>query len=112
MVPQFLCIMYVWYGSLDVSRGCWYGDGMVWYGVCGVVWWYGMVPYLFWLHLYCLHSHDFYYSLIVYNFFLPHSFWLHLYCLHSHDFYYSLKVYNIFLPHSFWLHLYCLHSHT
>ena len=48
------------------------------------------------------------------QYFLPHSFWLHLYCLHSHDFkkkLYSLIVYNIFLPHSFWLHLYCLHSH-
>ena len=44
---------------------------------------------------YCLHSHKFYYSLIVYNNFLPHSFWLHLYCLHSHEFYYSLIVYNI-----------------
>ena len=49
--------------------------------------------------------------LTVYNNFLPHSFWLHLYCLHSHNFYYSLIVYNIFLPHSFWLHLYCLHFH-
>ena len=47
----------------------------------------------------------------IYNIFLPHSFWFHLYCLHSHHFYYSLIVYNIFLPHSFWLHLYCLHSH-
>ena len=53
--------------------------------------------------VYCLHSHDFYYSLIVDNIFLPHSFWLHLYCLHSHDFYYSLIVYNNFFTALFWV---------
>ena len=36
------------------------------------------------------------------NIFLPHSFWLHLYCLHSRNFYYSLIVYNIFFISLFW----------
>ena len=54
------------------------------------------LPHSFWLHLYCPHSHNFYYSLIVYNIFFTALFLVAPLLSALPSFYYSLIVYNIF----------------